>query len=98
MLVDRSRDPDDATPLVDVAAILGPPMTDPVARAAFVADPASHLIEAGIALPAWLTVTVVESDAPSLTLSLPPILEEGVIAEILLDSINGGGSMLPPWL
>ncbi len=83
---------------VDLAAVLGPPMTDPVARAAFLADPGTHLTAAGFSIPSWLTVTAVEREEPGLTIALAPILDEGAIAEIFLNSANGGSADTPAWL
>ena len=77
---------------VDLATVLGPPMTDPVARAAFRSDPVAFLKLAGITIPGWLEVCVIEQETPSLTIALAPILDEGEIAEVFLDSVNGGGA------
>jgi hypothetical protein len=49
-------------------------------------------------IPSWLNIVAIESEAPSLTIALAPLIDEGAIAEIFLDSANGGGSVLPPWL
>ena len=83
---------------VDLAEVLGPPMTDLVARASLLADPGAYLAAVGVSIPRWLTVTVIEQEAPSLTIALAPLIDESAIAEIFLDSANGGGPRFPPWL
>lgn len=83
---------------VDLAAVLGPPMTDSAVRASFLADPGAYLAAIGLLIPSWLNIVAIESEAPSLTIALAPLIDEGAIAEIFLDSANGGGSVLPPWL
>ncbi|MEI6372713.1 MAG: hypothetical protein WCP26_02920 [Actinomycetes bacterium] len=81
---------------VDLGAMFGKTMTDPVNRAALFADPAGFLSAVGLAVPTWLTVTVVEVDVPSLTIGVAPLLDEHEIAEEFLNSVGGAG--FPPWL
>ncbi len=83
---------------VDLAAVFGPPMTDRVVRAAFLADPGRHLAAAGFSIPSWLAVTAVERETPGITIALAPLLDEGAIAENFLNSANGGSTDTPAWL
>jgi hypothetical protein len=89
----QSRPP---TELVDLGKVFGVATTDAAERQSLLDDPIEHLRAAGLVIPNWLDVLVVERDSPSLTITLAPLLDEGEIAEVFLNSANGGS--FPPWL
>jgi hypothetical protein len=74
----------------DLVSALSPTVTDAEARAAFLADPRTALAKAGLDLPEWFGITVTEGDAPTLALTLPPMLAEGELSETHLDNAAGG--------
>lgn len=81
-------------------AALAPALTDPAARAQFLADPRVALAAAGLELPDWVTVTVREGDAPQIAVVLPPLLDaDAELSEEHLAAVSGGcdrGGPPPP--
>ena len=58
-----------------VLAALAPALTNPEARATFLADPRTALAAAGLEIPEWVRVTAHEGDAPELSIVLPPVMD-----------------------
>ena len=82
-------------------AALAPALTDPDARAAFLADPRTVLAAAGLEIPEWVRVTAHEGDAPELSIVLPPLTDPGSeLSEEELRSVGGGScfTWTPPTL
>lgn len=61
---------------------------DPAFKARLIADPQVTLKEAGVAVPAGMTVTVVENSATHFHLVLPP-KPTGELSDAALDSVAG---------
>jgi hypothetical protein len=75
----------------DFLGALAPALTDPDARARFLADPRSALAAAGLAVPDWIAVTAREGDAPELTITLPPLLDsDAELSDEHLTAVSGG--------
>ncbi len=66
---------------------------DPAFKAKLMADPQATLKEAGVAVPAGVTVTVVENTAQHFHLVLPP-KPTGVLSDEALDGVAGGETSL----
>ena len=72
-------------------AALAPALTDPDARAAFLADPRTALAAAGLEIPEWVSVTAREGDAPELSIVLPPAIDaDAELSEEHLAVVSGG--------
>jgi hypothetical protein len=72
-------------------AALAPALTDPDARAAFLADPRATLTTAGLDIPDWIPVTAREGDAPELAIVLPPLLDaDAELSDEHLAVVSGG--------
>ena len=72
-------------------AALAPTLTDPGARAAFLADPRAALTAAGLDVPVWIPVTVREGDAPELSIALPPVIDaDAELSDEHLAVVSGG--------
>lgn len=79
-------------------AALAPALVDAVARERLFADPRAALADAGLELPEWLIVAVVEGDAPGLTLTVPPALDpEAELSEEQLAAVSGGCLQCTCW-
>lgn len=75
----------------DLLGALAPALTDPDARAAFLADPRSALASAGLDLPDWIPVTAREGDAPELSIVLPPVMDpDAELSDDHLAAVSGG--------
>jgi hypothetical protein len=79
--------------------------TDPAFRERLLADPAAALAEAGVELPAGLTIAVhdgmpdVEGNADRLDLVVSPLLDlEGALSDDALAGIEGGHLGPPLWV
>ena len=79
-------------------AALAPALTDPDARAAFLADPRTALAAAGLEIPEWVRVTAHEGDAPELSIVLPPVMDpDAELSDEHLAAVSGGcGQPMPP--
>lgn len=76
----------------DFTEMMAGPATDPEARGRFMADPRGFLESLGVSLPAFITVNAVETDTPTMTIGIPPMLEDGELSEQALDGVLGAGS------
>jgi hypothetical protein len=75
----------------DFFAALAPALTDPKARARFLADPRTTLAAGGLTVPDWMSVAATEGSAPALTITLPPLLDpDAELTEESLEQIVGG--------
>lgn len=76
---------------LDLLRTLSPALTDPDARAAFLADPRAALAGAGLDLPDWIDVTAHEGDSPELSIALPPVMDpDAELTDEHLDMVSGG--------
>jgi len=69
---------------------------DPAFKAKLVADPHAVLKDAGVAVPAGVTVKVVENSASHFHLVLPP-KPTGELSDEALDKVAGGGVECINW-
>ena len=67
---------------------------DPAFKAKLIADPQAVLREAGMAVPAGVTVKVVENTATHLHFVLPP-KPTGKLSDEALDEVAGGAGPMP---
>ena len=67
---------------------------DPAFKAKLIADPQAVLAEAGMAVPAGVTVKVVENTATHLHFVLPP-KPAGLLSDEALDQAAGGAQPVP---
>ena len=75
----------------DLLGAIAPALTDPAARAAFLADPRAALNAAGLGIPDWIPVTAREGDAPELTIVLPPVIDpDSELSDEHLSAVSGG--------
>jgi hypothetical protein len=76
----------------DLMNVMAKAVTDATAREQCLADPRAYFAANGLALPAFVTLKVVEIEesSPSITLGFPPMLDMGELSEDALDSISGG--------
>lgn len=77
---------------ISFLAQVAPAMTDPEARAKWLSDPHGALLEAGIDVPAWATISAVEGDKLGVTITLGPLIDlDAQLSEEALDAVAGGG-------
>lgn len=76
----------------DFTEIMAGPATDPEARARFLADPRGYLESMGATIPPFVTVVAAETDTPTMTMGIPPMLEDGELSELALDGVSGGAN------
>lgn len=77
---------------ISFLAQIAPAMTDPEVRAKWLTDPHGALLEAGIDVPAWATISAVEGDKLGVAITLGPLMDlSGELSEEALEGIAGGG-------
>jgi hypothetical protein len=77
----------------ELAKIIAKAWRDPAFKAELIANPAAALKAEGIAVPAGMTVTVVENTDKQLHLVLPPVPTDELSDETL-DGVAGGMLMV----
>jgi hypothetical protein len=77
----------------DFMSFMAKAATDADERASFLADPRAYLVASGLEIPAFFEVTAVEIEGsvPTMSFSVPPMLNIDELSEEALSSISGGG-------
>ena len=78
----------------DFMTVMARAATDAGERASFLEDPRAYLMANGLDLPAYVIVnaTEIEGSAPTFSLGIPPMLEDGELSEQALEGVAGGSS------